>query len=478
MGIRKNYFYQITLNGINILYPLITFPYVARVLQPEGLGEAQFAFNLALYFSVIASFGIPYYGIKEIGRSRNDMLAMERTFTELLVITAFTSLLSLTLYIIALGYVPSLDIQQSFAVVCGALILFAPLNIDWFFSGLEEFKVITLRSVTIKLISLFLLYGFVKTEHDVLIYLAVLTFSYVGNYLLNLLLLRKKIKLNFSGISLKRHRKPLLFILSSTFATTIYTSLDSVVLGLLSTDYQIGLYSAGVKLSKVCIPIVTGLSAVLIPSISQAIKANDQSYEIRMVSKSFSFILFLGIPISLGLFTYRELFITVLLGIEYIDAMPSMAYLSFLPLFIGLGYLFGLQVLVPNNLNRSLFLATLLGVMVFIMTNWLFTEKLGATGASIAILSTEIIVTLAYIYFCPKYLIHKLPYREAFFGIISASSFFLIHYVLQLLGMTQIHELVLGIILSAAFYFSIQHVVFGNPLVFTLFDTIRSKVRK
>lgn len=478
MALRKNYFYQVILSGVNILYPLITFPYVARVLQPEGLGEAQFSFNFALYFSVIASFGIPFYGIKEIGRCGNDQRSLNKTFSELFGINIITSIICLGIYFLVLFTVPKIDIQLDFALICAALIFFTPLNIDWLFSGLQQFKTIALRAVSIKLIALVLLFSLVNSKEDLLLYLIILTFSYIGNYLVNVILAKKRVSLSFHRHSFKRHRKPLLFILSSTFATTIYTSLDSVVLGLLSDNYQVGLYSAGVKLAKVSIPIVTGLSAVIIPGIAQAIKEKNLAFEAQMVAKSFSFIVFLGIPIATGLYVFREPFIEVLLGSEYLEAKPSMAYLSFLPLFIGLGYLFGLQILVPNNLNKSLFTATSLGVVVFIIANIILTPKLGATGAAIAILLTELIVTTGYIYFTPKYLLKELPYKDMLYAIIASIIFFFIHYTLTFFEMHSITNLSLSIVLSASSYFLIQHYIFSNALVQTMINTFQSKLRR
>ena len=275
------------------------------------------------------------------------------------------------------------------------------------------------------------------------------------NYLINLILIRKRVRFSFKNLNLGKHQKPLLFILSSSFATTIYTSLDSVVLGLLTDDYEVGIYAAAVKLAKVSLPIVTGLSAVIMPKIALAIKEKDILCERSMINKSFSFIVFLGIPISMGLFTFSEEFILLLSGVTYLKSVPSMMYLSFLPFFIGLGYLFGFQVLVPNNLNKGLFTSTLLGVIVFVISNYLLTKEMGAKGTAISVLLTEITVTGSYLLHCPRNLTSGLPYRELFFAVFSTIFFYPILLFIDFLTAALFIKVGVAILLSAMSYFFI-----------------------
>lgn len=477
MSVRKNYIFNVLLSGVNLLYPLITFPYVARVLQPEGLGQAQFTFNFALYFSVIAAFGIPFYGIKEIGRSRSTEKDLNKTFSELFTISSITSIFCLVIYLLSIIALPAIEINWELGLIAGFLIFLTPLNLDWVFSGLEEFKLIAQRAICIKVIALVLLFTLVKDSSDVALYLSILTFSYVGNYLMNLLLIRKRVSFSFSNLNLRKHQKPLLFILSSSFATTIYTSLDSVVLGLLTDDYEVGIYAAAVKLAKVSLPIVTGLSAVIMPKIALAIKEKDLLYERSMINKSFSFIVFLGIPISMGLFIFSEEFILLLSGVTYLQSVSSMMYLSFLPFFIGLGYLFGFQVLVPNNLNIGLFTSTLLGVIVFVISNYLFTQEMGAKGTAISVLLTEITVTGSYLLHCPRNLTSGLPYRELFFALLSTVFFYPILLWIDFLAGTLFIKVGIAILLSAISYFSLQFFFFNNEIIKTFIHSIKTKIK-
>ena len=473
MSVKKNYFYNVILSGTNLLFPLLTFPYVSRILEPAGIGRAQFAFTFAQYFSIIAAIGIPFYGIKEIAKHRNDKDSLNKTFSELIILSFWASLIALAIYLASVFMIPEFGQNLDLYLISGLVVLFSFLNLDWLFSGLEDFRLITIRSVIIKSLALLILFLFVSDKGDVRAYVWVLTTALSGNYLLNLFYLKKKVRFLHKGLNYKKHLGPLLFILSSTFATTVYSTLDSVTLGLISNEFEVGLYTAAVKISKIAIPVVTGMSAVLIPRIANAIGKGDKKEEFTILNKSFSFILFLSIPASFGLFLFRDEFILLFSGVDFLPAAESLKYLAFLPFFIGLGYFFGFQVLVPNGLNRGLFLSTIIGLFIFLGLNLLLTPERGAEGTAIAILCTEGLVTILYIAFTPNSIVTKLPWTEIAYCVLISILFYPIKSILNMLNLSTELSLVIGIFTCSLVYFLSQYYIFSNQFVKLGWNLIR-----
>lgn len=478
MSVKKNYVYKTVLTGANLLFPLITFPYVARVLGPEGLGSAQFAFTYAQYFSLLASIGIPFYGIKEVAMSRHDKSKLDKTFSELLLISIIATAIVMVVYITSIILVTEFKTNISLYIISSSVLVLGFLNLDWLFSGLEDFKFITLRSVLVKCIALVGLFIFVKKPEDIGWYVGILAFSLTGNFVLNLCFIRNHVKFIFNGLNLKHHVSALLFILSSSFATTIYSTLDSVTLGFISDKIQVGFYAAAIKLAKVSIPVVTSLGAVLVPRIASAIEKNSLWEEQSLLSKSFAFIAFISVPIAFGLFIYSEHLILLFSGKDFIEASISLKYLSGLPIFIGLGYLFGFQILVPRGLNKHLFYSTSIGLIVFLAVNWAITPSLGAQGTAISVLSTEIVVTALYFAYSPKELWNVLPWKEFAKAFLLCSTFFLIKFSSSKFNLEPTLDLIIGILACGFFYTIGQKIMFSNQFVISGTNSLRSQINR
>ena len=268
MSLKRNYSFNLLLTASNVLFPIIAFPYVSRILAPEGIGQVQFVISFAQYFAIVGGLGIPIYGISEIAKVKKDQSKLNILFSELFSINLLSSLFLSAVYLVVIFSVGEFSDETALFLVGGLIILLSSLNFDWLFNGLEDFRLVALRSVFIKLVSLVFLLTMVNSKDDALIYLSIMTFMLIGNNLLNLLLIKNKVRFVRRGLILKRHISPLLFILSTTFAATIYTNLDKVILGFLHGDAEVGLYTAGSRLSKAIIPFITAFCAVLLPKNS------------------------------------------------------------------------------------------------------------------------------------------------------------------------------------------------------------------
>ena len=366
--------------------------------------------------------------------------------------------------------------ERSLYIYAGLLILLNFSYTDWFYAGIEEFRGITLRSVLIKSISLILLYTAVKTESDYTYYLFITIFSILGNQLLSFIMVFQKTRPCFTDLELKKHLKPLFYIFGATLAASIYTVLDTVLLGFLSNDQAVGLYTASVKLIKITIPIITSMGVILIPAISKNF-ARDQLSEIRqLLEKSFNFTVFLSVPVCFGLAILAPEFINVFSGNKFMKGTTSMQILSFLPLLIGFGHFFCFQILMPFGRNKEIFFSMLAGVFTCLILNFTLVPYFQEIGASIANVFTELVVTLSYFFYLRKYYVHNYNWKFVFQSFLSSLIFLPVVILIRQANMGSIITLSISVVACATFYVALHLLVFKNVFLFNFITPLKNKL--
>ena len=378
-------------------------------------------------------------------------------------------------YLLIIFWFPFFEANRSLYVLSGILVLMSFSYTDWFFSGIEEFRGITLRSVIIKTISLALLYALIKTEADFKKYLLIVIFSILGNQVLSFAMILRKTNFNFSNPGFRKHLQPLFYLFGATLAASIYTVLDTVLLGFLSNDKAVGLYTASVKLIKLTIPIVTSMGVILIPAISKSFSTNNMPEIKKLLDKSFDFLVFFSIPLAAGLAMLAPELITVFSGKQFISASAAMQILSVLPILIGFGHFFCFQILMPAGKNKEIFLSILSGVFTCVILNFLLVPFLQQTGASIANVVTELVVTLAYWYFIRKYYVFKHNWKFAFQSLGGALLFVPAILLIRALNMSPVFTMIFAVIACSGLYSIIQLYLFKNNFLFTFIAPLKNK---
>lgn len=462
---KRNYVYNLILSLTNILFPIISFPYASRVLGPAGIGEVQFVVSFAQYFCLVASLGIPVYGIQQIAAARKNPDTLSRAFSELTAISFVTSGILSVLYLVIIFSFPYFFEDINFFLFGGVIILFNFTAIDWFYSGIEEFKTLAIRSITIKLLSLILLFLFVTTEDDRLNYLLIVLFTIQGSHFVNVLFATGRVRLTFSGLDLRRHFKPLLFIFSTTVAGSMYTILDTVLLGFLADDVSVGYYTAAVKLNRITLPFVTSLGVVLIPQVASALAEERRQDVEALVNKTFHFLALFTVPVGLGLAVLAPEFIEIFSGQRFLPATSSMQILALLPLLVGLGHLFVFVILVPAGYHREAFYSMSMGVVVCFVLNFLLVPTLADRGAAIANVCTELVVTSAYFFYIRRHF--TLTFRWSLFArsSLAAISFFPIVAFIRSWELPFVLSLSISVAACAVFYLTLQWLIFRNSLI-------------
>ena len=467
----RNYFYNLLLSVVNILFPIITFPYASHIIGPDGIGKVQHAIFFAESFALIAALGIPLYGISAIAKSNSDA-KRSKTFSELILIHGITGLIFSVVYFLIITTVPFFKPHLPLYTTAGLIVLLGFTSVDWFYSGLAKFKLIALRSVFIKLISVVLLFVFVKSSLDFLNYLCILIFSLVGNNIISLILIRKHTRLRLKGIKIKKHLRPVLFVLGSNIAINMYAIWDTLLLGFLTNDKTVGLYFAAVKLVKFSIPFIISLGVSIIPSLTLNMHNKNKAEVDRLLAESFQFIIFLAIPIAIGTFSLAREFILVLSGNEFLAAIPTMQVVAILPLFIGLGHFFSLQILVPSGLNKQMFYATFAGVVSSLILNFSLIPFFGSVGSATANIVSEFVVTGLFYYYVNKHFEIHIDWYLLLKAAISCILFIPIVYLTRYYFQSPVLVLFLSGISCALIYLLFQRLFFKNQFLIKISDQL------
>jgi O-antigen/teichoic acid export membrane protein len=476
--LKKKYFYNLSLSIVNILFPIFSFPYASHILGPIGIGKVQFIISFAQYFALLAALGIPIYGIKEIASHRDNPRNLAKTFTELTSIYFITSIIFFLLYVAIILIHPFFSTDKLLFFGSGMLILLSFSYTDWFYMGIEEFKAIAIRSVFIKIISLILLYTLVKSKNDFAIYLLITIFSILGNQILSFILVFKKTSFHFSELNFSRHIRPILYIYSASIAASMYTVLDTVLLGFLSNDKAVGLYTAAIKLVKITLPFVTSMGVILIPSISNNLANNKVEDAKSLIQKSFIFLILLSIPVTVGLAQLAPEFIYIFSGNQFLSGTTSMRILSLLPILIGLGHLFSFQILIPLGKNKEIFYPMLAGLVSCLLLNFLLVPSLQEKGAAIATVITETIVTISYFYFIRKSFSVQFNVKLILQSLFGASLFVPTILLIRRVCTLPIQTMIISIIICACLYLMIHIFLFKNRFIINFLTTFKSGLRE
>ena len=393
---RKPMSLNVLLNGIktvlSLLFPLITFPYITRVLSPEGIGQANYASSIANYFILIGGLGIASYAIREGAKRSYQKEEFEAFTDEMWTVSLLSALFAYICLFVTLAFSVKFHDYRWLIALYSFQILSNALGMEWVLNIYEEYAYVTIRSVIFQILSLVLLFCFVKNPGDVYHYAVIQMISTVGIGLANHIYVRKKVTLKIvrSG-KILTHLKPILLIFSTTLATTIYVNLDTTMLGWIWGDEQVGYYTAAAKLYNIVKSLINSVVTVYAVRLSSLYYQDKAEYH-KTFQEVFGLITGLTIPMAVGGTLLRNEIIVILGGREYLAATGSLAILLTSLIFATLGNLFGAGALLIAKKEKYMFAATLTGTFANMVLNYIFITGMKCTGAAIATLITEIMV--------------------------------------------------------------------------------------
>ena len=392
----------------SMLFPILSFPYVSRILHPEYVGRVSFAESLVTYFLLFSQMGIPTYGTREIAKVRSDRNKLIKLTSQLFLINFSMAICSYIALILASCMVSRLHEDQWLYLIMGLSLFMNAMSMDWLYKGLEEYGVLAKRSFGLKVVSLALIFLLIHKQEDYLMYGFLYMFAAYGSGLLNFRAAYRdllsghirfdKVKTDIKG-AFHRHISHIAVFFAMTCATTIYTHLDTVMVGAISGNTELGYYNAAVKIKTLLVAITTSLGIVLVPRITNCImerKAEALRRYIRITilfTASFSLLSL----IFFECFTTRS--ILLLSGQEFLPAVPAMKVIMLTVPLIGFSNLTGLEILVPFHKEKIVLYSEVFGAAVDFVMNLMLIPEYGSAGAAVGTVIAELsVLSLQVIY--------------------------------------------------------------------------------
>lgn len=356
--------------AMGIIFPLITFPYVSKILGVDNLGKYNFSNSIISYFVLIAGLGISTYAVREGARLRENQNAFQDFANEMFTINTVSTIVAYLGIIVLLFTAPKMQDYKSLLLILSLLIIFKTIGVDWIYSIYEDYAYITIRSIAFQLISLILLLTMVKTGNDIEQYALVTVISQGGSGILNYFHAKKYCRVRLTArVDWKRHMKPIMVLFATTVTVTIYTSSDITILGLICGDTAVGLYSVSTKVYSIIKTLLSSVLIVSIPRLSVMIGRNDSTAFNETAADIYKTLISLVLPALTGIILLRKEIILILSDQMYLQAANSLALLS-VALFFCLGaWFWGQCILVPFKEENTVFLVTVISALVNVILN-------------------------------------------------------------------------------------------------------------
>jgi O-antigen/teichoic acid export membrane protein len=428
-SIQKNVFYNVLKTILSLIFPFISFPYVSRILGPAGLGKINFAGSIISYAIMFASLGIQAYGIREAAKKRDNKEELSVFIAEILRINFFSTIIAYIVLFCTVFFVPKFAEYRILLLLTSCNILFVTIGIDWLYSALEEYKYITSRSFITQLLSLIALFIFIKKPEDYLKYALISVCANSGSNLFNFFHSRKYINLfKFKAKNCRQHFKPILTMFGMTIAASIFTAMDTTMVGLLHSDYEVGIYGAAIKGVKLVNGLIATLGTTLLPRVSYYIGIGNLDRFNHLFKKSAHITLFLACPAVILIIFNGKIIVDILSGEQYYAAIRCIQIISGIILFSSFSLLIDNQILLPLGKEKLNLLALIVGAVTDFILNLLFIPKYGALGACIATLITEGLIFILHIFFVSKrYKLKEIMYIFYFYIIPSLAMVLIIY---------------------------------------------------
>ena len=392
-SIAKNYIYNLIYQMLTILLPLITTPYLSRVLGSENIGIYGYTFSIVTYFVLFGSLGLSMYGQREIAYNMNNKTNRSKVFWEIIIVRCITILLSILVFYFTFARIGDYSLYYKILII---QLIATAFDISWLFQGIEEFDKTVIRNLIIKSLSLILIFTVVNNKNDLWKYFLIYVGSeLIGNVSLWFYIPKYISKINIKKLNLKKHIKPALALFLPQVAIQIYTVLDKTMIGLITENMsEVGFYEQAQKIVKSALLILSALQLVMNSRIANAYAENNKKEIKECLEKSFNFVWFISIPMVFGLSALAPKLVPWFYG-EGFDGVTNIIIATVpIILAIGLNGITGVQYLVQIKKQNIFTLSVVIGAIVNFILNIILIRYFGGMGAAIASVTAETVIFL------------------------------------------------------------------------------------
>lgn len=387
----------------SMIFPIITFPYVSRILLPEGMGKVSFATSTIAYFIMFCMLGIPTYGVRECSKVREDKDKLSKLVHELFLINIGLFIISYIVFCVLVLNMNKFNGQKLLMFVMSSGMILNVLGFEWVYKSLECYDYITVRTILFKIIGLIMMFALVHDMNDYVIYGAIVIISSYGSYIMNAIHLRKYIYIKrYEHYEIKKHLKPILVFFASSVAISIYTNLDVVMLGYLCTDTEVGLYNAAIKIKAIVSTILSAPAVVFLPRMTIYAKNKDYTNFKKQARLVVNMVSMVAIPAAIFFILYAPETISILSGSQYQKAIPMMQIIMPASIFISISGILGNQLLNALGKEKWIFNSVCFAAILDLILNILLIPKFGGNGAAFSTMLAEFVVFLVQIIYLQK----------------------------------------------------------------------------
>lgn len=392
----KNYLYNLSYQIVIALTPLITAPYVAHVLHPAGVGIYSYTATIAIAFSLIAALGVNTYGQREIAYHQDNVHERSIVFWELMIARLINTAIISGIYVIFAFWYKEYTVyllQQLF------LILAVLLDITWFYQGIEYFRVIAVRNIIVKIITIFLIFILVTEETHVARMILINSVSIFSSYAIFFVNLHQHVEVpTWKELHPFRHLKGMLEFFIPLIALQLPAQIDKIMLGAITGDTnESGYYEQARRIVNILVMMITSINSVMYPRISNLYKKNEKKEIVKLYGITFKMVLILVIPMLVGLQLVSNNFVPWFFGTDYMPVAGLMKLSGILMVFMGISNFVGMQYLSPTGRQNQMTVVYMSSVALNVILNFLLIPKYQSTGAMLASITAEAVAAIAFL---------------------------------------------------------------------------------
>ena len=435
MSITKNFLYSSLLTSVGYIFPLITFPYVSRVLGVTNIGICNFVDSIISYYVLFSMMGIRTIGIREIAKSQNNKNEMSQTFYEIVFLNLLFVVLSGTVLLISIEVVPQFAEYKTMMYVGAAKLLTSLMLLDWLYKGVEDFKFITLWSLIVRVLFVISIFVFVRKEDDYPIYFFLIVITELVNGIVNCIHARKYIALRIINLHVFRYMKSTLTLGVYYILTTMYTTFNVTFLGFVTNTTEVGYYTTATKMHHIILSLFTAFTGVMLPRMSNLLSNDKKDEFTQKINYSFSLLVLFTFPFIVWGFSLSSEIIRLIAGAGYENAAAPLMIIMPLVFIIGYEQILVIQILIPLKKDKAILINSILGATVGIIANIMLVPRYGCVGSAIVWLISELCVMASSIYFVNKEIhivgVIKMIRRHALIALPALAVCFIMNYMID-----------------------------------------------
>lgn len=472
---KKNFIYNIVYQILILIIPLITAPYLSRVIGAEGVGTYSYTYSIVYYFMLLCLLGVNNYGNRSIAKVREDKEKLSKTFWGIYIFQLLMGIVMLIMYILYVFIFE--NSYKNIALIQSLFIVSAMLDISWFYFGLEEFKMTITRSTLIKILNVILIFLFVRTSEDLWKYTLIMSGMTILSQVILWGFINKRIHITkLKKEDVLKHIKPNLILFIPVIAVSLYKIMDKIMLGKMTNVLEVGYYENAEKIINIPITLITALGTVMLPRLSNMVSNGENEELNKYIKKSISFVMFMSFAMCMGLICIGYKFAPIYFGEEFQKTGILIMLLATTLPFLSFANVIRTQYLIPKERDKEYIISVSLGAIVNLVMNFIFIPKFLSIGACIGTIAAEFIVMLYQIIKVKNEINIKEYIKDIIPFFIKSIIMLIIIYPFNYINMNSVIILIIQVILGC-FVYGIMNIryILSNLDLKTIFEKFKGR---